>query len=150
MIPAPHQSTNPSAAVHRLVPFAHVGEVDASIAFYALFGFEVQSVLRDPQGRAFWAMLKSGGAEIMFAKSSGPIDAGQQAVLFYMYSDDVAKLRTHLLASGLADGGPFLGQAGPNGGRRVVFAISRPHHMPDGEIRVADPDGYCILVGQLG
>lgn len=139
-----------SAAVHRLVVFAHVAEVEASIAFYALLGFEVQSVLRDPQGRAFWAMLKSGGAEIMFAKASGPIDPAQQAVLFYMYSDDVAKLRTHLLASGLSEGGPYLGQAGPNDGRRAVFAISRPHHMPEGEIRVHDPDGYCILVGQLG
>lgn len=150
MSPHPDTIAHPTTFVNRLVPFAHVTDVDSSISFYALLGFEVQSVLRNPQGRAFWAMLKSGGAEIMFAKASGSIDAGQQAVLFYMYTDDVASLRTHLLASGLADGGAYLGQAGPNNGRLAVFAVSRPHHMPDGEIRVHDPDGYCILVGQLG
>jgi hypothetical protein len=28
--------------------------------------------------------------------------------------------------------------------------IHHPHYMPAGEIRVVDPDGYVLLVGQLG
>jgi hypothetical protein len=32
----------------------------------------------------------------------------------------------------------------------MVFAVSHPPHMPIGELRVTDLDGYVILVGQLG
>jgi hypothetical protein len=70
-------------------------------------------------------------------------------VIFYLYSNDVAALREHLLAEGLADGGAYCGQQGPNSGRRVVFDVTFPDYMRHGEIRVADPDGYCLLVGQL-
>lgn len=148
-LPAP-----PAAcAVRRLVPFVHVADVDASVAFYASLGFRTDNTLRGPDGRAFWAMLNARPtgspteAEIMFARSRGPIAHDEQAVLFYLYSEDVAALREHLLACGLADGGRYCGQ--PEDTRRIVFDVSHPDHMPDGEIRVHDPDGYCILVGQL-
>lgn len=138
-----------NASVNRLVPFAHVGDVEASMAFYTLLGFAPVSVLRHGAQPPFWARLASGSAEIMFARASGPIDAGQQAVLFYMYTPDVAGLRQRLLAHGLSDGGVFCGQPGPGDGRRVAFAITRPDYMPAGEMRLHDPDGYCILVGQV-
>ena len=99
-------------AVNRLVPFVHVADVDASLDFYALLGFVQNNTLRDPAGRAFWSLAQSGNAEIMFSRASGPIDPAQQAVLFYMYSTDVAALRRHLLANGLHDGGAYRGQAG--------------------------------------
>jgi hypothetical protein len=141
--------------VDRLVPFVHVADVEASLAFYALLGFETRHVMRDGAGRAFWALAQSGGkdtgegAEIMFARADGPVDPAQQAVLFYMYSSDVAGLRAGLLAGGLHDGGVYRGLPGPNRGRRVVFEVATQHYMPGGEVRVADPDGYCVLVGQL-
>lgn len=143
-------SPTTACAVNNLITYAHVGDVESSLAFYASLGFEPERVLRDKQGRAFWGLAKSGKAEIMFALASGPIDAGRQAVLFYMYSEDVGALRKHLLAHDLHDGGAFDGRPGPNGGRRVVFEATRPHYMTAGEIRVCDPDGYVILVGQLG
>ena len=34
--------------------------------------------------------------------------------------------------------------------RRVVFEVYHPNHMQGGELRVADLDGYCLLVGQIG
>lgn len=140
----------PSFAVDRCVAFVHVADVDASLAFYAGLGFAAAETMKDPGGRAFWARAESGaGSEIMFARASGPIDPAQQAVLFYMYSPDVRALRGHLLGLGLHDGGVFSGRAGPNGGRRVVFEIVSRDYMPRGEMRVSDPDGYCILVGQL-
>lgn len=139
----------PAPAVTRLVPFAHASSVEASIAFYELLGFSPQSVLRDRHGRAFWAMLASGNAELMLAQASGPIDHAQQAVLFYMYANDVIALRSHVLNMGVADGQTFSGQPGPAGVRRVVFNVAHPHHMPVGELRLHDPDGYVILVGQL-
>lgn len=138
-----------ACAVTNLITFAHVADVEQSLAFYALLGFTPTSVMRHAN-RAFWARAGSGRGEIMFAQADGAPVPEQQAVLFYMYSEDVAGLRTHLLSAGLHDGGAYCGQAGPNNGRRVVFEVARPHYMPDGEIRIADPEGYCILVGQLG
>ncbi len=135
-------------AVNRLVPYVHVADVDASLEFYAKLGFAQRHAMRDANG-AFWAMAHSGGAEIMFARADGPVDAHQQAVLFYMYTDRLIDLRAKLLRDGLHDGGNFTGAPGPAGGRRVVFAIQHPGHMPAGEMRIADPDGYVILVGQL-
>lgn len=146
----PTDPTPPAGcAVNNLVAYAHVMDVDASLAFYALLGFIPTRTLKDHAGRAFWSRAGSGKGEIMLARASGPIDAEQQAVLFYMYSDDVAALRTHLLANGLHDGSTFTGSPGPNSGLRVAFAISHPNHMPAGELRITDPDGYVVLVGQL-
>lgn len=139
-----------ACTVNRLVPFVHVADVDASLAFYAQLGFVPQSVLKDRQGGTFWALARSAGAEIMLARASGPVDAGKQAVLFYMYSLDVASLRRSLLSGGLRDSGVYSGAASPGDGPRMVFEIAHPHYMPEGELRIADPDGYCILVGQLG
>ena len=87
-------------------------------------------------------------AEVFFARADGPIDDRQQAALLYMHANDVRKLRERLLANGVHDGGAFDGMPGPNGGRRVVFDVTSPFYMSEGEIRVSDPDGYCILVGQ--
>jgi hypothetical protein len=53
------------------------------------------------------------------------------------------------LAGGLRDAGTYTGAATPSDGPRTVFAISHPSHMPAGELRIADPDGYVILIGQL-
>lgn len=122
------------------------------MAFYAMLGFAPVSVQRDHH-EPYWALLASGRAEIMLARSSGPIDAGQQAVLSYMYAADVAALRPHLLKSGLHDGGVFHGATNPDrdvdASRGVVFSITRPVYMPAGELRVHDPDGYVLLIGQL-
>lgn len=137
-------------AVNRLVPFVHVADVEASLAFYALLGFVPQNIMKDARGCAFWALAQSGKGEIMLARADGPIDAGQQAVLFYMYSTDVAGLRRHLLARGVRDGGVYPGRAGPGDGPRTAFEVAHRDYMPGGEMRIADPDGYIILVGQLG
>lgn len=143
-------SPNSVCAVNRLVPFVHVADVEASLDFYALLGFVPQNIMRDARGCAFWALAQSGKGEIMLARADGPIDAGRQAVLLYMYSPDVATLRRHLLAGGLRDGAVYSGAASLGDGPRMVFEVAHPHYMPAGEVRIADPDGYVILVGQLG
>ena len=69
----------------------------------------------------------------MLALADGPFDASQQAVLFYCWTADVAALRDELQAAGVR-----------------VGAIEHPFYMPAGELRLEDPDGYVMLVGQLG
>lgn len=135
--------------VHRLVPMAHVADVERSVRFYELLGFRVANRMQ-AGGRTNWASVESGAANLMLAVASDPVKPEQQAILLYLYCKDVSALRTHLLASGVADGGRFCGGPGPNGGRAVVFEATYPDYMPTGELRVADPDGYCLLIGQDG
>jgi len=118
-------------AVHDLVPFAHVADVARSIAFYRRLGFDIADSL-EVEGRTVWCFLEAADARLMLARADEPVDPKQQAVLFYLYSHDVAALREKLLGEGIA-----------------VSAITRPEHMPDGEIRAEDPDGYTLLIGQL-
>lgn len=134
------------------IPMVHVADVDKSVAFYGLLGFTCDSKFSAPSGVTNWASLSSERAHIMFTRASGPIDPTQQAVLFYMYSPDVMAIRMHLLKCGLADGGKFPGEgeaprAVPE--RNAVFRPAFPFYMSQGEVRIHDPDGYVILVGQL-
>lgn len=133
--------------VHRLVPMAHVADVEASIRFYELLGFKVDDRMQEG-GRTNWASVESLAASLMLAVASDPVKPEQQAILFYLHCPDVSAMRKHLLANGVADGGTFCGAQGPNRGRSVVFEVTHPDYMPTGELRVADPDGYCLLIGQ--
>lgn len=84
----------------------------------------------------------------MLALASEPVVASQQAMLLYMHANDVMALRRHLLACGVQDGGSachLWGKATPNG---LVSAVTFPDHMERGELRVQDPDGYVVLIGQ--
>lgn len=141
---------SPDAAINRLAPMLHVADVQESVRFYEQLGFTPFNILRHPDGRAFWAKMTAGEATIMFAAASGPVPAEDQAIIVYLYSNDVAALRGHLLVSGVNDGSTFQGHSVPHNGRNIAFVITHPFYMPRGELRVADPDGYCLLIGQLG
>lgn len=138
------------AVVTGLIPMAHVASVERSIAFYEQFGFTAESTLPDHAGKLRWAAMKSALAQIMFARASGPIDPGQQAVLFYLYTENVAALREHLLACGVRNLGAFGGKEHAPDQAGGLFNITHPPYMPEGELRVHDPDGYVLLVGQRG
>jgi catechol 2,3-dioxygenase-like lactoylglutathione lyase family enzyme len=112
--------------IDALVPMAFVADVARSVAFYQKLGFEVCNRIEDQ-----WAMMESAEARVMFSRASEPVDATQQAVLFYLYTRDVKALRQGLLAKGVA-----------------VSEIKHPDYMEEGEVRVEDPDGYVLLIGQ--
>jgi hypothetical protein len=137
------------------VPLAHVWSVDRTLEFYALLGFQCDSLFSADDGVTNFAAISSGQARLMFAKASEPVIASQQAVLFYMYSEDVQSLRDYLLATGLVNAGPPPSEWDASiepphdSDNPCLFDIRRPFYMPDGELRIHDPDGYCILVGQL-
>ena len=78
---------------------------------------------------ALWAWLSSGGAELMIAKASEPVVPEQQAILFYLYVDDVAETRNELMAAGLTPG-----------------PITTPFYAPRGEFWLTDPDGYALMI----
>jgi hypothetical protein len=117
--------------IRSLVPMAFVSSVPRSIAFYAKLGFEGGNS-HTPEGgtEPVWAWLRTrDGAQLMVAKASEPVDPKAQAVLYYVYCDDVAELRRQLIDAGV--------QAGE---------ITYPFYAPKGEFRVQDPDGYVMMV----
>jgi catechol 2,3-dioxygenase-like lactoylglutathione lyase family enzyme len=125
--------------VDALTPYAHVVDLERSIAFYSRLGFSVRNEFRDGHRRS-WTFLTTPSPEpnaptgrLMLGLAEEPGDPGQQGVLFYCWSPDVAQLRDELLSAGVE-----------------VSAIEHPDYMPAGEIEVRDPDGYVLVIGQLG
>jgi catechol-2,3-dioxygenase len=112
-------------------PLLHVAEIEKSIKFYELLGFETVDTDRcQPLG---WARLHCEGGAVMFLRAEHPVDASVHAVMLYMYTPDLAGLREHLLSSGLN-----------------VPAIKHPGYMPSGEISLSDPDGNFIMIAHWG
>ena len=120
-----------TAKVTGLIPMAFAADLQRSVDFYNLLGMQVRARLRNSSGELQWVDLASEQAQLMFARASHPVIPSQQSVLFYLYSPDLVVLRDHLLACGVK-----------------VSPITFPEYMPKGEIRVEDPDGYVLLIGQ--
>jgi len=114
----------------RLVPMAFVADVPRSCAFYEHLGFRVGNT-HTPEGgdTPAWAWLESAGAALMVARAAEPVVPEQQAVLFYLYVEEVTATHAALAAQGL-DVGP----------------ITRPFYAPHGEFRLTDPDGYALMI----
>jgi hypothetical protein len=119
------------ARVTGLIPMAHAADVQRAVDFYKLLGMELRGSLKNNGGDLQWAHIGCEQAELMLTRASEPVVPSQQAVLFYLYSPNLVALRDQLIAAGVG-----------------VSAITYPEYMPKGEIRVDDPDGYCLLIGQ--
>jgi len=114
----------------QLVALAYVADVAASMAFYEKLGFEIGNKHTDEgSGLVDWAALERGNASLMLGKASAPVVASQQAVLFYLYYDDIDATRAALSAQGLA-----------------VGEMRYPFYCPKGEFRLLDPDGYVLML----
>jgi len=122
----------PPVPVRDLVAYAHVRDVALSVDFYSLLGFEPISTAGGREEDGWWVYLQSDRARLMLAVANEPLVAEAQGVLFYLYTDDVARLRDQLIRAGLD---PSI--------------VRHPPHMPAGEMRLHDPDGYVLLIGQL-
>jgi hypothetical protein len=61
-----------------------------------------------------------------------PVDPRAEGVLFYLYARDLGRLRDHLVAHGLTAG-------------EILDGSPRQRK----EMRVTDPDGYCLRVAQI-
>jgi len=112
---------------------AHVADVQRAVDFYKLLGMDLRGSLKGSSGELQWAHIASEQADLMLTRASEPVVASQQAVLFYLYSPNLVALREHLIAAGVR-----------------VSSITYPEYMRKGEIRVEDPDGYVLLIGQVG
>ena len=117
--------------VRGLTPFVNVSRIDRSIVYYETLGLRVES--RFPErGRTTWAYLRNGGARVMFQQVDEQVDGAAQSVLFYLYVDDLAALRLRLIGEGVEAGEIEDGRPGPTR-----------------EMRLRDPDGYCLMVAEI-
>ncbi len=121
----------PARRVSSLVPFIHVTDVKRSADFYRLLGFDVRDTYQHGD-HLNWAWLQSHDAALMLARGEEPVDAREEAVLFYLYARDLAPLRDHLVTQGVLAG-------------EILDGTPGPRH----EMRVIDPDGYCLMIAQI-
>jgi hypothetical protein len=68
----------------------------------------------------------------MVGMAGEPIDPDRQAILFYLYFDDIKATRAALVDLGHQPG-----------------EICYPFYMPGGECRLVDPDGYVLMLAQI-
>ncbi|WP_176718937.1 VOC family protein, partial [Methylophaga muralis] len=95
-------------------------------------GFVVtNSIVPDGETDPSWAYLQSEQANLMLGLASAPIDSTQQAILFYLYFDDIKQTHNIMAELGHKPG-----------------AINYPFYMADGEFRLEDPDGYVLMLAQ--
>ena len=112
-------------------PMFWVADIERSIRYYELLGFEVIDTDRcEPLG---WARIHCEGGAVMFLRAEEPVDPEAQAVMLVMYTADLPALRDQLAAAGL-DPAP----------------IGHPPYMPSGELCLRDPDGYGVFVNHWG
>jgi ketosteroid isomerase-like protein/catechol 2,3-dioxygenase-like lactoylglutathione lyase family enzyme len=128
--PAPLEHAEPGwDRVIDLVPFVHVADVPASIAFYERLGFRVTDTHPSGAPDPDWASLEADAARLMLARADEPVAAASQAILFYLFARDLFGLRERLVAAGVDAGEILDGRPGPSA-----------------EMRVVDPDGYVLMV----
>jgi hypothetical protein len=114
----------------RLTAMAFVADVARSVEYYRLLGFGVSSSFTPPgTDRLNWVWLESADANLMLSRASHPVDADKQAVLFYLYVDDIPAAHAELTAAGLNPG-----------------PIETRFYAPQGEFRLIDPDGFVLMV----
>lgn len=116
--------------IRSLVAVVHVADLPRSISFYEKLGLRVaNSFAPDGADAITWVWLERDSAQLMLVQACEPVVPEQQAVLFYVYFDDVAATKEALAAAGIETG-----------------SISYPFYAPRGEFRVTDPDGYALMV----
>jgi catechol 2,3-dioxygenase-like lactoylglutathione lyase family enzyme len=112
-----------------MVAVTYVRDIGASRAFYELLGFGEHS-----SGKAdtsAWLALHRDGHYVLLASTRPPLDIPRLPLLFYFYFDDLEAVVGALEA-----------------GRVEVEHMGHPPHALGGEVKLLDPDGNTILLGQ--
>jgi len=117
-------------------PMLHVADVERSVRFYRLLGFELVDVEGEDGRPLGWArMATADGSAIMFLRGEEEhaVKPELQGIMLVLYAAELSALREQLVAAG----------ARPT-------EIERPPWMPSGHIMLRDPDGYAVGVNQWG
>lgn len=117
-------------------PMLHVAEVERSIRFYRLLGFELVDVEGGDGRPLAWARMSTAdGSAIMLllGEEGHAVKPELQGIMLVLYSAELPALRDQLVEAGER----------PTG-------IERPPWMPSGHMMLRDPDGYSVGINQWG
>ena len=117
-------------------PMLRVAEVERSIRFYRLLGFELIDVEGEDGCPLGWArMATDDGSAVMFLRAEEwhTVKPELQGIMLVLYTAELPSLREQLVAAG-----------------EKPTPIERPPWMPSGHILLHDPDGYSIGLNQWG
>lgn len=117
--------------VRELIPFVHVTDIARSNDFYELLGFELKDT-HQYAGRLEGAAPESGDAQLMLARASASDRARPRSRPLLPLHRNLAALRDHLLANGVA-----------------VGEIADGSPRPAREMGLGDPDGWCLMVAEI-
>ena len=117
-------------------PMLHVAEVERSIRFYRLLGFELVDVEAEDGCPLAWARMSTAdGSAIMLllGEEGHTVKPELQGIMLVLYIAELPALREQLVAAG-----------------ERPTEIERPPWMPSGHIMLRDPDGYSVGINQWG
>jgi catechol 2,3-dioxygenase-like lactoylglutathione lyase family enzyme len=112
-----------------MVAVTYVRDIGASRAFYELLGFREHSTGK--ADTSAWLALHQDGHYVLLASTRPPLGIPRLPLLFYFWFDDLDAV------------------LGALGAARVEVAhTGHPPHALGGEVKLLDPDGNIILLGQ--
>jgi catechol 2,3-dioxygenase-like lactoylglutathione lyase family enzyme len=117
------------ARVRSMVAAAYVKDIDASRAFYGLLGFREHSSAKAEDSA--WSVMQHEGVSVLLAATGSALDIPALPLLFYFFYDDIEAVAGVLEEAGVP-----------------VVRTGHPPHALGGEVKVLDPDGNTVLLGQ--
>jgi catechol 2,3-dioxygenase-like lactoylglutathione lyase family enzyme len=112
-----------------MVAVTYVRDIGASRAFYEVLGFREHS--SGQADTSAWLALHRDGHYVLLASTRPPLDIPRLPLLFYFYFDDLDAVVGVLGAAGVE-----------------VAHMGHPPQALGGEVKVLDPDGNTVLLGQ--
>jgi predicted enzyme related to lactoylglutathione lyase len=112
-----------------MVAATYVRDIDASRAFYGLLGFVEHS-----SGKAdasAWSVMQHEEVSVLLASTGPALEVPALPLLFYFFYDDIDAVAGVLEGAGVP-----------------VTRTGHPPHALGGEVKVRDPDGNTVLLGQ--
>ena len=116
-------------AVQSIVAVTYVRDIDASRTFYQLLGFQEHRAGR--AASSAWSYLHQDEHFILLASTQPRLDVPQLPLLFYFFFDDLDAVVAALERAG-----------------RPAVRVGHPPHALGGEVKITDPDGNTVLLGQ--
>jgi predicted enzyme related to lactoylglutathione lyase len=115
--------------VESMVAATYVRDIDTSRAFYALLGFREESAGKATT--AAWSDMHQGDHVVLLTSTRPPLEVPSLPLLFYFFFEDLDAVVAAVKAGGV-----------------TVVATGHPPHARGGEVKVLDPDGNTVLLGQ--
>jgi predicted enzyme related to lactoylglutathione lyase len=115
--------------VRSMVAAAYVRDIGASRAFYELLGFGEHSAGKAETSA--WSVMQNGAVSVLLASASPALGIPALPLLFYFFYEDLDAVVGVLEKAGVP-----------------VTRTGHPPHALGGEVKVLDPDGNAVLLGQ--